>query len=90
MTQTPKKRTKKAQLIQILQRKTGADVDTIRTKLGWQAHTIRAAVSGLRKIGFDVIRDDATDKRPARYRIMAEPTPAKARRLEEKATTDAR
>jgi len=48
MTQQSKPRTKKAQLILMLSRKTGADVSTISEKFGWLPHTTRAALSGLR------------------------------------------
>jgi hypothetical protein len=37
--------TKKAQLIQMLSRKAGADIVTISDKLGWLPHTTRAALS---------------------------------------------
>ena len=41
--------TKKAQLIKLLGRKSGADIVALSDKLGWQQHTTRAALSGLRK-----------------------------------------
>ena len=44
--------TKKAQLIQMLSRGSGARIGTIETKLGWQPHTIRAEISRLRKQGY--------------------------------------
>ncbi len=52
MTKQTKPKTKKAQLMQLLTRKTGADVATISEKLGWLPHTTRAALTGLRKAGF--------------------------------------
>ena len=55
MTASSKRKTKKAQLIQMLTRKTGADVATISDKLSWQTHTTRAAISGLRKAGYEVV-----------------------------------
>ena len=54
MTKSPKPKTKKARLIQMLTRKAGADVATISEKLGWQSHTTRAALTGLRKAGFEI------------------------------------
>ncbi|WP_170608849.1 DUF3489 domain-containing protein [Ruegeria arenilitoris] len=51
MTRSPKPKTKKARLIQMLSRKAGADVATISEKLDWQMHTTRAALTGLRKAG---------------------------------------
>lgn len=43
--------TKKARLIALLSADTGADVATMSRTLGWQAHTTRAALTGLRKAG---------------------------------------
>jgi len=94
MTQTSKTKTrpktKKALLEQMLRRKTGADVGAISRKMGWQPHTTRAALSGLRKKGFNVTRDEASGNQPARYRIVAEPKSAKVRSPEETASADAR
>ena len=44
--------TKKAQLIQMLGRSSGARIGTVETKLGWQPPTIRAEISRLRKKGY--------------------------------------
>ena len=46
--------TKKAQLVQMLNRSSGARIGTIENKLGWQPHTIRAEISRLRKQGYPV------------------------------------
>ena len=43
---------KKAQLIQMLNRSSGARIGTIENKLSWQPHTIRAEISRLRKQGY--------------------------------------
>ena len=64
-------RTKKAQLIRMLSRKTGADVSAISEKLGWLPHTTRAAVSGLRKSGFEITSEKPGNGQPSRYRIVA-------------------
>ncbi len=61
---------KKQKLIALLARKTGADVKTITTRLGWQAHTIRAAISGLRKNGYSVETIPGSGRTGARYRIL--------------------
>ncbi len=53
--------TKQAQLIALLSRKGGARLSLISERLGWQAHTVRAAISGLRKQGFGI----ETAKAPA-------------------------
>ncbi len=62
--------TKKAQLIKLLGRKSGADIVALSDKLGWQQHTTRAALSGLRKAGYEVIRETPTNGGPAKYRIL--------------------
>ena len=68
-----KSQSKKAQLEQILRRKSGADVAEISKKFGWQSHAVRAAISGFRKAGHDVVRDGPSGDRPARYRIASVP-----------------
>jgi len=76
MTKSPKPKTKKAQLIQMLTRKAGADVATISDKLGWQSHTTRAALTGLRKAGFEISAEKSGDGKPLSYRITAQPADA--------------
>ena len=68
--------TKKAQLIRLLQRKDGADVTAISKKLGWQPHTTRAALTGLRKAGYEIVSARSGNGHPSRYRIAAEPAKA--------------
>ena len=63
-----KPKTKKAQLIQMLTRKAGADVATISEKLGWLPHTTRAALTGLRKAGFEI-----TAEKPGRWQAVVLP-----------------
>lgn len=48
------KRSKKDQLITMLSKPNGMRASLIGEKLGWQAHSVRAALSGLRKQGFVV------------------------------------
>ena len=76
MTQASKPKTKKAQLIQMLTRKAGADVATISEKLGWQSHTTRAALTGLRKAGFEISGEKPGDGKASCYRIAAQPADA--------------
>ena len=71
-----KPKTKKSQLIQMLTRKAGADVATISEKLGWQSHTTRAALTGLRKLGFEISAEKAGEGKPLSYRITAQPADA--------------
>lgn len=69
---TPKE-SKKAQLIRMLAAKAGADVAAISEKLGWLPHTTRAAISGLKKAGYDVTTERPNPDKPMRYRIAARP-----------------
>jgi len=75
----PKPRqTKRARLIGMLKAPKGADVSQISHKLGWQQHTTRAALTGLRKAGFTIERTTSDGGGASCYRITAEPaaTPA--------------
>lgn len=72
------KLTKKSQLIALLKVKGGKDIAAISEKFGWQQHTTRAALSGLRKAGFEITREVPKSGGVARYRIAAEPEAATA------------
>ena len=72
-TKTTPRTTKKAQLIKMLSIKTGAEIATISGKLGWQTHTTRAAITGLRKAGYEITVEKVEGGNPSRYRIAAEP-----------------
>ncbi|MDU8945998.1 DUF3489 domain-containing protein [Ovoidimarina sediminis] len=63
--------TKKAQLITMLSAKAGVDVEAISNKLGWQRHTTRAAITGLKKAGYMVSAEKEVGK-TTRYRIAAD------------------
>ncbi len=57
----PRASTKRALLIGMLERPEGASVTEIGRRLGWLPHTVRAAVTGLRHAGREVMRSkDAT------------------------------
>lgn len=58
-TKTPRVGSKAASLLEMLQRKDGASLDEMTERTGWQGHTVRAAMTGLRKKGH------AIDKRPS-------------------------
>ena len=60
--------TKRAQLISLLERPDGATVAEIGQQLGWLPHTVRAAITGLRKAGREVTRCRDADDRPV-YRL---------------------
>jgi len=66
--------TKKDQLIKLLGTKSGADIKSLSEKLGWQQHTTRAALSGLRKAGYEVAGDKPTRGGMAKFRILSGPT----------------
>ena len=59
--------TKHARLVELLMADDGATITALRDALGWQSHSVRAAITGLRKRGFQVERqlEDGT----SRYRI---------------------
>jgi len=69
-TSRTKSTSKKDQLIRLLGVKSGRDIKTLSQQLGWQAHTIRAAISGLRKAGYEV-RCDKQISGGSRYRIVS-------------------
>ncbi|MFN4359042.1 MULTISPECIES: DUF3489 domain-containing protein [Sphingopyxis] len=50
-TKTPREGSKAAALLEMLQRKDGATLDEMTERTGWQPHTVRAAMTGLRKKG---------------------------------------
>ncbi|MEM9429597.1 MAG: DUF3489 domain-containing protein [Pseudomonadota bacterium] len=69
---TKPRKTKKAQLIRMLSTKSGADVEVISSKLGWLNHTTRAAITGLKKAGYEVSSEKVSGK-PTRYRVVCDP-----------------
>ena len=64
-------KSKKDQLIGLLGAKGGADVRALSDTLGWQPHTVRAALSGLRKAGIVVEKMSVRGSELTRYRINA-------------------
>lgn len=66
---TPK--TKKDQFVDLLRVKAGSDVKALSDALGWQPHTVRAALTGLRKAGVAVEKMPAREGELTRYRINA-------------------
>jgi len=55
-TKTPSGTSKKAAIIDLLQRPNGAAIDDLTAVTGWQVHSVRAALTGLRKEGKELIR----------------------------------
>ncbi|MEJ2123112.1 MAG: DUF3489 domain-containing protein [Alphaproteobacteria bacterium] len=64
--------TKQDVLISLLGRAEGATIDQMCTKIGWQAHSVRAALTGLRKQGLKIFRD-TNDAGTTVYRIVSMP-----------------
>lgn len=59
---------RRGQICKMLRRKNGATTSEIQSVFGWQAHSARAAISGLRKAGFTVER--ITSPKGSIYRIV--------------------
>ncbi|WP_108861218.1 DUF3489 domain-containing protein [Ruegeria sp. Alg231-54] len=55
---TKPKQTKIAKVQGMLERPSGATVETLCKATGWQAHSVRAALTGLRKAGHGIERTD--------------------------------
>ena len=68
-----KPQSKKEQLIVLLRAKGGADNAQLTEALGWLPHTVRAALTGLRKSGLAIERIGGAGGKPARYRIASKP-----------------
>lgn len=53
----PNPRETKAALVRkLMMRKAGADLATLQSATGWQSHSVRAALSTLRKAGYRIDR----------------------------------
>ena len=70
---TPKE-TKSTAIQRLLTRKSGATVASLQKATGWQAHSVRAALSKFRKAGFviDKVPPKSEGRGPA-YRIVVTP-----------------
>ena len=53
----PAKPTKTATILKFLRRPKGATIAELRKAVGWKDHSIRAALTGLRKKGYEVVRE---------------------------------
>jgi len=62
--------TKKARLIALLSQKGGVDVPSLSNTLGWLPHTTRAALTGLRKSGYEITSVKPDNGKPSRYQIV--------------------
>jgi hypothetical protein len=63
---------KQARLISMLNAASGATLEQMMTLTGWQAHTVRGAISGVlrKRLGLNVVCDAARSE-VRRYRIVA-------------------
>ena len=66
----PRKGSKQAKLVGMLSRKSGITLAKASESLGWQKHTMRAAMTGLKRRGFRVQRQDR-DGKDSIYRIIS-------------------
>lgn len=55
---TAPRETKGEILRKLLSRKSGADLAALQSATGWQPHSVRAALSGLRKAGYIIDRTE--------------------------------
>ena len=62
------RQTKQATIQDLLRRADGASIDDLTLATGWQAHSVRAALTGLRKRGHDIER--GVESGASRYRII--------------------
>ncbi len=71
---SPPRETKAAILRRLLARKAGADLAALQSATGWQPHSVRAGLSGLRKAEYTIERTAAAkpDNGPV-YRITVGP-----------------
>lgn len=69
-SQRPTTKSKKDQLLALVAKPAGAKVSLLTERLGWQAHTVRAAISGLRKQGHLVLATKAQKTGEAVYRLV--------------------
>lgn len=53
---TPRRHSKAERLLEMLRAGTGASLEEMTDATGWQAHTVRAAMTGLRKKGHVIAR----------------------------------
>ena len=67
----PAKPTKTATILKLLRRPKGASVAELQKAVGWKDHSIRAALTALRKKGHDVVRDQS-DAGISRYHVSGE------------------
>jgi len=68
----PKPQTKSDNVIALLDRAKGASLDEICNETNWQSHSARAFLTGLRKKGLVLAREQGADE-VTTYRIISGP-----------------
>ena len=66
----PRSGSKQARIVKTLARKSGATLEALVDVTGWLPHTIRAALTGLRKRGYGIALE-RQDGKPSIYRITS-------------------
>jgi biotin operon repressor len=66
-------KSKQDQLVALISKPNGVRVSVISERLGWQSHTVRAAISGLRKRGHEVVTSKSQKTGEMVYAINAGP-----------------
>ena len=67
----PAKPTKIETILKLLRRPNGASIAQLQKATGWKPHSVRAALTGLRKKGHNIERDKDA-KGVTRYRVAGE------------------
>ena len=67
----PRAGSKQARLVSMLSAKKGVTIEKVCEVMGWQPHTTRASLTGLRKRGYRIER---SEHKPARYSVRQEPS----------------
>jgi Protein of unknown function (DUF3489) len=77
LSTSPRDGTKLAQVVCLIHRAHGATLSELAAATGWLPHTTRAALTGLRKRGYEVTLDRTDKERGSTYRIGASEDVAK-------------
>ena len=67
----PANTSKKDQLLALIAKPGGTRISMLTEKLVWQAHTVRATLSGLRKQGHQILATKAPKTGEAVYRLVS-------------------
>ena len=65
------KTSKKDQLLALITKPGGTRISILTENLGWQAHTVRATLSGLRKQGHQILATKTPKTGEAVYRLVS-------------------